>query len=89
VLSPSLALLSAFFYGLAGYAVSPLININPRMGWTTIMVMFATVVLGGLGSVEGTIIAGFIYGTVEAFAGHYIGAQRALILYWHMAYSLI
>jgi branched-chain amino acid transport system permease protein len=61
--------------GLAGYAVSPLININPRMGWATIMVMFATVVLGGLGSVEGTIIAGFIYGTVEAFAGYYIGAQ--------------
>ena len=58
--------------GLAGVLLSPIYTLSPYIGGNFIMAAFAVVVLGGLGSVLGAFIGGFIVGLTEAFAGYYI-----------------
>jgi len=58
--------------GLAGTLLTPIYTMSPYIGGNFIMAAFAVVVLGGLGSVLGAFIGGFIVGLTEAFAGYYI-----------------
>lgn len=58
--------------GLAGCLLSPLYTMSPQIGTSFIMPAFAVVVLGGLGSVVGAYIGGFIVGLTEALAGFYL-----------------
>ena len=58
--------------GLAGCLLSPLYSLSPQIGLDFILPAFAVVVLGGLGSVRGAYIGGFIVGLTEAFAGFYL-----------------
>jgi branched-chain amino acid transport system permease protein len=57
--------------GLAGVLLAPIYTLSPQIGGNFILAAFAVVVLGGLGSVWGALIGGFIIGLVEAFAGYY------------------
>lgn len=59
----------------AGSLSAPLSSLHPTVGWSLLLTAFIVVVIGGLESVNGTIVAGFIYALVEAFAGFYIGSQ--------------
>lgn len=54
---------------------SMLFPIMPTMGATFLGAVFVITVLGGIGSVEGCIVAGFIYGLVQAWAGYFLGAN--------------
>jgi branched-chain amino acid transport system permease protein len=58
--------------GLAGALLTPIYTLSPQIGGSFIIAAFAVVVLGGLGSVWGAYIGGFIVGITEAFAGYYI-----------------
>jgi branched-chain amino acid transport system permease protein len=58
--------------GLAGALLTPIYTLQPQIGGNFIIAAFAVVVLGGLGSVTGAYIGGFIVGITEAFAGFYI-----------------
>lgn len=58
--------------GLAGCLLSPLYSMTPQIGMNFILPAFAVVVLGGLGSVLGAFVGGFIVGLTEAFAGYYL-----------------
>nr|WP_245248240.1 branched-chain amino acid ABC transporter permease [Tianweitania sediminis] len=58
--------------GLAGTLLAPIYTMSPQIGGNFIMAAFAVVVLGGLGSVWGAYIGGFIIGLIEAFAGYYL-----------------
>ena len=58
--------------GLAGCLLSPLYTMSPQIGTNFIMPAFAVVVLGGLGSVLGAYVGGFIVGLTEALAGYYL-----------------
>ena len=58
--------------GLAGVLLTPIFTMSPQIGGNFIMAAFAVVVLGGLGSVLGAFIGGFIVGLTEAVAGYYI-----------------
>src|SRR5439155_17251318 len=53
--------------GLAGVMAAPIYNVNPLMGADLIIVVFAVVVIGGLGSIMGSIVTGFTLGIVEGF----------------------
>jgi branched-chain amino acid transport system permease protein len=44
---------------------APIYNVNPLMGADLIIVVFAVVVIGGMGSIMGAIITGFTLGIVE------------------------
>jgi len=64
--------IGAALAGLAGALLTPIYTLSPQIGGNFILAAFAVVVLGGLGSVTGAFIGGFIVGIVEAFAGFYI-----------------
>ena len=51
--------------GLAGVMAAPIYNVSPQMGSDLIVVVFAVVVIGGMGSIMGAILTGFTLGVVE------------------------
>lgn len=53
--------------GLSGALAAPMRAINPLMGSDLIIVVFAVVVIGGLGSIFGSVAAGFAIGLLEAW----------------------
>jgi len=50
---------------LAGVMAAPIYNVSPQMGSDLIIVVFAVVVIGGMGSILGAIVTGFVLGVVE------------------------
>jgi branched-chain amino acid transport system permease protein len=50
---------------LAGVMAAPIYNVSPQMGANLIIVVFAVVVIGGMGSILGAIITGFGLGLIE------------------------
>jgi len=51
--------------GLAGVLAAPVIQVTPLMGSNLIIVVFAVVVIGGMGSILGSIVTGLGLGLVE------------------------
>jgi branched-chain amino acid transport system permease protein len=64
--------IGAALAGLAGALLTPIYTLSPQIGGSFIVAAFAVVVLGGLGSVMGAYLGGFIVGITEAFAGYYL-----------------
>jgi branched-chain amino acid transport system permease protein len=64
------AALAAF----AGVLAAPVIQVSPLMGQNLIIVVFAVVVIGGLGSVFGAVTAGFAIGLVQGWVQAYAPA---------------
>lgn len=76
--------------GLAGCLLSPLYSMSPQIGMNFIMPAFAVVVLGGLGSVLGAYVGGFIVGLTEAMAGFYLDpALKHAVLFFVFIAALI
>ena len=57
--------LSVGLAALAGVLAAPIYQVTPLMGSQIIVVVFAVVVIGGLGSIAGTMVTGFALGVVE------------------------
>ena len=57
--------------GLSGVLAAPFRAITADMGGNFIIVLFAIVVIGGLGSILGAVVAGFVVGLVEAYGQAY------------------
>lgn len=51
--------------GFSGVMAAPIYQVSPSMGSQLIIVIFAVVVVGGMGSIVGSIIAGFALGVIE------------------------
>jgi branched-chain amino acid transport system permease protein len=52
---------------LAGVLSAPVIQITPLMGSSLVTVVFAVVVIGGMGSIFGAIVSGLVLGVIEGF----------------------
>jgi branched-chain amino acid transport system permease protein len=52
---------------MAGVLAAPIIQVTPLMGSNLIIVVFAVVVIGGMGSILGSVITGLLLGVVEGF----------------------
>jgi branched-chain amino acid transport system permease protein len=52
---------------LAGVLAAPVIQVNPLMGQSLVIVVFAVVVIGGMGSILGSIVGGLALGVIEGF----------------------
>jgi branched-chain amino acid transport system permease protein len=50
---------------LAGVMAAPIYQVSPQMGSSLIIVVFAVVVIGGMGSIMGSILTGFGLGVIE------------------------
>jgi branched-chain amino acid transport system permease protein len=66
--------LGAGLAGAAGVLVSLSYSLQPSMGDPFVIKGFVVCVLGGLGSVQGALVGGLVYGIVEAFGSQYIGS---------------
>ena len=55
--------------GLGGALYAPLTNVSPYMGFEMLLFAFITVILGGLGSIKGTLISALILGQVMSVGG--------------------
>ncbi|MFB6311512.1 MAG: branched-chain amino acid ABC transporter permease [Salinirussus sp.] len=54
--------------GLAGLLIAPIRGLNPFMGVEIIIIAFVVIIVGGLGSVTGTLIASFIMGFTRVYS---------------------
>jgi branched-chain amino acid transport system permease protein len=57
--------LGAGLAGLAGVLAAPVYQVSPLMGQNLIIVVFAVVVIGGMGSILGAIVSGYLLGVLE------------------------
>ncbi|MEW1954068.1 branched-chain amino acid ABC transporter permease [Terrabacter sp. NPDC080008] len=71
--------------GLAGVLAAPTRAITAEMGSNFIIVLFAVVVIGGLGSILGAVVAGFLVGLVEAYGIAYQPKIAQVIIFVLMA----
>jgi branched-chain amino acid transport system permease protein len=65
--------LGAGLAGAAGVLISLSYSLQPSMGDPFIIKGFVVCVLGGLGSVQGALVGGLVYGVLEAFGAQYVG----------------
>jgi len=76
--------LSTVFAGIAGLLIAPLFNVSAGMGTIFGIKAFATAILGGLTSAWGCMIAGLLYGCVEALTTAYLGSGYTQIVSFSM-----
>ncbi|MFI6635808.1 branched-chain amino acid ABC transporter permease [Nonomuraea fuscirosea] len=73
----------------AGVLAAPMRAVNPLMGADLIITVFAVVVIGGLGSVFGSVAAGFAVGLVSALGNLYVPALSQITVFILMAAVLL
>ena len=73
-------MLSAGLAGAAGGLMAPIVRISPFMGQPVIITAFIVIIMGGLGSMEGAIIASILYSTFFTFVSTYIDSTVAAIV---------
>jgi branched-chain amino acid transport system permease protein len=74
---------------LAGVLAAPIYQVNPLMGADLIIVVFAVVVIGGLGSIMGSIVTGFGLGVVEGFTKVFYPEASNTVIFVIMAIVLL
>ena len=73
----------------AGVLASPIIQINPLMGSNLIIVVFAVVVIGGMGSILGSIVTGLGLGLIEGLTKVYFPEFSATVIFLIMVIVLL
>jgi branched-chain amino acid transport system permease protein len=71
--------------GLAGVLAAPFRAVTADMGSNFVIILFAVVVIGGLGSIMGAVVAGFLVGLVEAYGQAYVPALAQVLIFVLMA----
>jgi branched-chain amino acid transport system permease protein len=72
--------ISTVFAGVAGILIAPLVTVSADFGTLFGIKAFAVAILGGITSARGVMIAGFIFGLVEALVTSYVGSSYTNIL---------
>jgi branched-chain amino acid transport system permease protein len=62
---------------LAGAFVAPIYSLNPGMGLEAILMSFLIIIVGGLGSITGTVLAGILVGVIQSVGAVLFGAEAA------------
>ena len=74
--------LGTAFTGLGGVLLMPFNAVFPTVGITYTLLAFVVVVLGGLGSMSGTFLAGLFIGVVESFGGTFVSPALKEAIYF-------
>jgi branched-chain amino acid transport system permease protein len=73
----------------AGVLAAPIYSVNPNMGADLIIVVFAVVVIGGMGSILGAIVTGFGLGIIEGLTRVFYPEGSAVVIFVIMALVLL
>ena len=65
---------------LGGAFVAPIYSLNPGMGLEAILMSFIIIIIGGLGSITGTVLAGLLIGMLESLGALVLGSEAAHVL---------
>jgi len=74
---------------LGGVLAAPAYQVNPTMGANLIIVVFAVVVIGGMGSILGSILTGFGLGIIEGLTKVFYPQGSAIVIFVIMAIVLM
>ena len=74
---------------LAGVMAAPIYQVNPQMGANQIIVVFAVVVIGGMGSILGSILTGFGLGIIEGLTKFFYPEASNTVIFIIMAIVLL
>ena len=74
---------------LAGVMAAPIYQVNPLMGADLIIVVFAVVVIGGMGSIMGSILTGFGLGVVEGLTKYFYPEASNTVIFVVMVIVLM
>jgi branched-chain amino acid transport system permease protein len=75
--------------GFAGVLAAPIYQVNPLMGSDLIIVVFAIVVIGGMGSILGSIVTGLGLGVVEGLTKAFYAEASSTVIFVIMAIVLL
>lgn len=74
---------------LAGVLAAPIYSVNPNMGAEIIIVVFAVVVIGGMGSIFGAVLSGFGLGLAEGLTKVFYPEASTTVIFVIMAIVLL
>jgi len=74
---------------LAGVLAAPIQNVSPQMGSSLIIIVFAVVVIGGMGSIMGSIVTGFGLGVIEGLTKVFYPEASNTVIFIIMAIVLL
>ncbi|HEY7608211.1 MAG TPA: branched-chain amino acid ABC transporter permease [Alphaproteobacteria bacterium] len=74
---------------LAGVMAAPIYNVSPQMGGDLIIIVFAVVVIGGMGSILGSVVTGFGLGLVEGLTKVFFPEASNTVIFVIMAIVLL
>jgi branched-chain amino acid transport system permease protein len=74
---------------LAGVLAAPVIQVSPLMGSSLVIVVFAVVVIGGMGSIVGAIVSGLVLGLIEGLTKVIYPEASNIVVFVIMALVLI
>jgi branched-chain amino acid transport system permease protein len=75
--------------GFAGVLAAPVVQLSPLMGQHLIITVFAVVVIGGMGSIAGSIVSGLLLGIVEGFTRVFYPQASETVVFVIMAIVLL
>ena len=75
--------------GFAGVLAAPIINVTPLMGSNLIIVVFAVVVIGGMGSIMGSIVTGLALGVIEGLTRVFYPVGSEVVVFVVMVIVLL
>ncbi len=74
---------------LAGMVAAPVSSVYPGMGSTVLIICFVVVVIGGIGSVRGALVAALLIGVVDTFGKVFVPQAAGVLVYVLMALILL
>jgi branched-chain amino acid transport system permease protein len=74
---------------LAGVLAAPVIQVSPLMGSSLVIVVFAVVVIGGMGSIVGAVVSGLVLGLVEGLTKVVYPEASNIVVFMIMAVVLV
>lgn len=81
--------LGAALAGLAGVLAAPVYQVSPLMGTNLIIIVFAVVVVGGMGSILGAIVTGYMLGILEGLTKVFYPEASSIVIFVVMAIVLL
>ena len=66
--------------GVAGVLAAPILSVDPNMGMELLLILFVVIILGGLGSLWGTVVSAVIIGMILAFGTAVFSGMAAKLL---------
>jgi branched-chain amino acid transport system permease protein len=74
---------------LAGVLAAPIDQIKPLMGSGMVITVFAVVVIGGMGSIAGSIVTGFVLGLLESLTKVYYPPASSIVIFLVMTLVIV